>query len=595
MDKILSQIRKQDRVSLFILFVIYFVLLFISYAKWGNPIVDCFRNAFVPAEILNNKLLYKDIYYIYGPAIVYLHSFIFFIFGIKLNVLFVVASIINTAIILSGYYLARQLLSPFESFICLSIFTIQNFFFPSLVQYIFPYSYEALYGSLIIILILICYVNTIKSDFLSLKWIIIAAFLTGLTSIIKQDLALIAYILLSLFFIYSALLKKMDFKNICTVSLIPILIPVIIYSILLLFIPFSDLCAGLIPIQSCFNPIGEPDFSNANMSFFIFIGYLSIVTAIVYISRKISATSPYFLNIKTFCISLFLLSICFLIIHNYLDLFFYIIFQGKLYQWLIIFFIIYLLLLNIWLFKEKKPVNFTDKIVILLIISCLIFSIRNKLFLELLFSINFYFLPFLIVLIHFLCRQIPNYFSKINKDIYRFSISFTLIGFIIIIGILYILVYSSPKVEIATQRGIYYSIPEVGNQINGTISYIEKNTTKKDTIISFPDECIFNFMTDRSTISKYYQFVPGMINSKEAETKFANNLNKTKPAMIIVSNSAVSKHYGKTQWGIDYNQYIYEWINNNYTLCKIYDNKKNTTSNYQIKIYQKTCPTELKN
>ncbi|MGD9582006.1 MAG: hypothetical protein AB7V50_11595 [Vampirovibrionia bacterium] len=585
MNTIFSKLNKQDVLSVILLFVMFFSMVYSSYSEWGNPVIDCFRNAYIPAEILNNKLLYKDIYYLYGPAVVYFHAFIFSIFGIKLNVLYAISIFLNSLIIISGYILARELLKPLEAFLCITIFVIQNIFFPSLVQYMFPFAYESVYGALIIILLLICYLKTIKSEFKTYKYFLTAGILTGIMSLVKQDMALSTYLIFYIFSGYSLYKNRLKIKTIL-ISLIPVLIPAIIYSLILLYIPYSDLINGLIPLRFCFDIRGNIDFSNAVGSFLIPAIFLTIVTAIYYIPISISNKLNHFKRFKTTFISLLLLIILLLIFKDTFNYVIYLLFQGKLYQWLIIFYTIYLILLLLKYNKNNVSMKYTEKGIILLIICCLLLSLRNKLFLELLFSSNFIFLPYLIVLIYIIYNEIPALLSKLNVKYYTSAISSTLITFILILSGLYISIYSYPRVKIETDRGLYLATSAQGEALSQTINYIINSTKKSDYILAIPDESILYFMTGRTSPIKYYQFIPGMIENIKEETRCLNKLKENKPSLIIISNSYINKYYNKKEWGIDYDKLIYKWILKNYKQTKTFGNTTDSNENYALKIYE---------
>ena len=41
-------------------------LLAITWLKWGDVIIDTFRDLWVPLQMINGRALYKDIFYEYG-------------------------------------------------------------------------------------------------------------------------------------------------------------------------------------------------------------------------------------------------------------------------------------------------------------------------------------------------------------------------------------------------------------------------------------------------------------------------------------------------------------------------------------------------
>ena len=86
----------------------------ISWRKWPDLIVDFGRQVYIPWQLAEGQVLYKDIHYIYGPFSAYLHALVFKIFGPGIIVLawFNIALIVClTALIILGT-LSRGLHTP---------------------------------------------------------------------------------------------------------------------------------------------------------------------------------------------------------------------------------------------------------------------------------------------------------------------------------------------------------------------------------------------------------------------------------------------------------------------------------------------------
>lgn len=55
--------------------VVAVALAWYTWARWGDMQADCGRELYVPVEILRGKLLYRDIFYSYGPLAPYMGAF----------------------------------------------------------------------------------------------------------------------------------------------------------------------------------------------------------------------------------------------------------------------------------------------------------------------------------------------------------------------------------------------------------------------------------------------------------------------------------------------------------------------------------------
>ncbi|MCP4204092.1 MAG: hypothetical protein GY769_19430 [bacterium] len=64
------------------LLVVTTALLFVSsFESWGEPIIDLGRDLYIPSQILEGRVLYRDLLYNYGPAAPYLLAAITALFG----------------------------------------------------------------------------------------------------------------------------------------------------------------------------------------------------------------------------------------------------------------------------------------------------------------------------------------------------------------------------------------------------------------------------------------------------------------------------------------------------------------------------------
>src|ERR1700693_1346225 len=64
-------------------------LAWYTWGHWGDFQIDNGRELYVPAEILKGKLLFRDLWYMYGPLAPYLKALLFWIFGVQLTVLYI--------------------------------------------------------------------------------------------------------------------------------------------------------------------------------------------------------------------------------------------------------------------------------------------------------------------------------------------------------------------------------------------------------------------------------------------------------------------------------------------------------------------------
>jgi hypothetical protein len=133
--------------------VLALILAWLTWAHWGDIQVDCGRELYVPAEILRGKLLYRDLWYYYGPLEPYLAAALLWIFGQYLNVFYLFGLTLATACALLSFDIGKMLAGRAVGFTVAAAVLLQGFQ-GSVFNYIFPYAYAAPLGLLFALLCL---------------------------------------------------------------------------------------------------------------------------------------------------------------------------------------------------------------------------------------------------------------------------------------------------------------------------------------------------------------------------------------------------------------------------------------------------------
>ena len=106
-----------------ILIILCFLGLIFFTGHYSNILIDFGREVYYPEQILNGKILYKDLFNIYGPLSYQINAVLYKIFGIKLSTLYFAGGICSLLVINGIYLIANKFLNRFLSF-CLAIFTL---------------------------------------------------------------------------------------------------------------------------------------------------------------------------------------------------------------------------------------------------------------------------------------------------------------------------------------------------------------------------------------------------------------------------------------------------------------------------------------
>ena len=164
----------------------------LSWRRWPDPVVDFGRELYIPWQLAQGAVLYRDVDDFYGPLSQYLNSGLFAIFGPGVMVLVIANLVVLAGIVTLAYRLVRKAWGPLAA-LCgcgafIAIFGFSRFMFAGNFNYATPYSHEATHG----ILILLGLVAVLQ------RWLerpssgasAGAGFLFGLTWVLKPEIML---------------------------------------------------------------------------------------------------------------------------------------------------------------------------------------------------------------------------------------------------------------------------------------------------------------------------------------------------------------------------------------------------------------------
>jgi hypothetical protein len=156
-----------------------------TWGHWGDLQIDSGREMYVPVEILRGKLLFRDIWYQYGPLTPYVQAGALGLFGINLNVLYVIGMILVICSALLLFEIGRNFELVLPATMAPAIFFLAESFPSSIFNFVFPYSYAA---SMAACFGFACLLFTIKHAITGqLRWLVSAAFCTSLALLTKQE------------------------------------------------------------------------------------------------------------------------------------------------------------------------------------------------------------------------------------------------------------------------------------------------------------------------------------------------------------------------------------------------------------------------
>ena len=488
-----------------LLILICFIL---GYGKFGNIIVDSFREAYIPEQIIRGQVLYKNIFSIYAPFAYLFNALLYLIFGIKLKLLYF-AGLAGTLVITNLIFkIAKMFMNKNCALAIVLFFISASVLSPNVFNMFFPYSFGILYGLMFVLASLYC----------ALKQKYPAAYLFSAFSVCSKY----EFILLLPLLIYMS--GKKDFWK----NLIALIIPFIV-----VYAPIFISGATLEDLFVTLNWILTMSSSKTMYWFYSVTGLVFRPELIpVYLINLLKISIP--VAIMYFIKSYLIIPFVFIYLYFFVSP-----------EILVFAFPLILVLFAL----KYKTLSTNQKLVImasLLISMKIFFALTLK-------SYGIYFIPFALIPIVILTPE------KLKK-----SLIITLVLSSIVLGIQNTKALWSKKVKIQTERGVIYTEPYYGNTINELIRYIGKNS--KDTVLVYPEGLVVNFLTGCPSDNKFYSLIPLYIETF-GEDLIIKRLEIKKPKYIVISNYNTSDYY-YAHFGGDYAGELYLYIINNYELKK---------------------------
>lgn len=512
-----------DLKYLLILWLLLITAIAGTFAHHGNLLVDCGREAYYSLQVAQGKVLYKDIFNIYGPFSYMYNAFLFKIFGINLNILYLSGCISAFFIINLTYLTARKFLGEFLSFSMSAFVIIIGVLNTNLFNLIFPYSYAMLYGIatvLVSIWLLLKYEESPERDL----YLYSSAFFAGLCVANKYEF--LPYFLVIAYAAYK--IKPLSLKQYGLLIFSLLFVPLACFAILSLQgMRIQDLITtGLIINKMAHTKVLTYFYEHVGVFFHkktITLLIQNFFEALIPLTLFYGATRA-----KNKIISVILAVVAaFLILHNtFIDVFAFL-----------------PVLISIWFIFNIKNIYTNTKLMILTLSSILLCMKFYWGLILLSYGTYLISLP-LITIVALVLDKFKD--KKINQLIFSSYLILASIPFFFIV----IHDLKSKTDFISTSRGKFYLEKSLAFSTNKLIKYIQTNTKKTDTVMIFPEGQLINFLTDRKSDNVYGSLIPLYIETF-GEDKIIEHFKQTKPKYIIFNN-----------W--DYKGYYFEYICNDY-------------------------------
>ena len=191
--------------ALLALIFLWAVKVYTTWARWGSLTIDSGHEMYVPWLLAQGKMLYRDVWFLYGPAAPYFNSYLFRGFGAKLDVLYWAGSLsaLGSAIFL---YLTGMRLSSWLVGWTAGAVLLMESFQPSLFCFPLPYGFAAVYGCLIGCLFLWLVTSGSRSN--RWPWMFAAGMAAAMALLTKLEFGIACYGTLALLMVLRGILQR---------------------------------------------------------------------------------------------------------------------------------------------------------------------------------------------------------------------------------------------------------------------------------------------------------------------------------------------------------------------------------------------------
>lgn len=188
----MKEIFLKNRV-LILLWILCIAALIVFSGHYGNLLFDVGREVYYPQRILEGKVLYRDLFNIYGPFSYLWNAVLYKIFGTTLSTLYISGAVTSIAIVSGVYLIAKKFLNTYLSFAVAFFTIVTGICAPHFFNYTFPYSWAMLYGTVAAIFSVYFLIRYKESD--CAKFLCLSGLFAGLAVANKYDFIIYAGIL----------------------------------------------------------------------------------------------------------------------------------------------------------------------------------------------------------------------------------------------------------------------------------------------------------------------------------------------------------------------------------------------------------------
>lgn len=553
--------------------VAFVILAWITWAHWGNLRFDSGREMYVPQQIARGKMLYRDLWYPYGPLAPYWNALLFKLFGDRLNVLYGSGLAVTLLFSFVLFALCRYFSNRLASFIAVLSFLFQAFE-TNLFNYILPYSYAASMGSLFALLFIYFLVRYIRQERNLL--LLASGLAAGLALLTKTEFGAACYLTFGFFALSQIISQRAAYTLLRMISyfLVGLLIPVAGY--------------GWFVWKLSWRFLLEDAWSRRFYDFWLRFGGFRFElreilrlfgTALIavclwfllaYIAKLLANSGWKVLLFRALLLAALVFALLTkwnsyipLVEYYFLHYFFY---PAGMF-WLVCAFAVWLLIR--WI-RDRFPQEQLLKL--LLCVFALAVSLRVLSKIQPNYFTSVYHTQELFVVYLLVVMWIG---SRVAMPLSARSRTLLVMTLLSLEGMgLLVTNYPGrvmPPAKLETDKGRIYAPADEATTFPEVIRFLKEKKAAGKTVLILPEETSLYYFSDVESPSRWYLIHPGVLEPEEKERKYLAQLEDRGVDFVLLSNLSYKIHDAPS-FGVNYNQLVDGWIKDHYTVIGQFGN-----------------------
>ncbi len=585
--------------------LLFTVMLIASWQRWTQPLLDHGREMNLPARILAGERLYADAQFLYGPFAPHFNAMLYGVFGVHLSVMKTSGAVCAILILLMIYWLARRLMDEWESALAAGLVLVICAL-KSTANYVQPYAYAALYGLVFALAALACVVSylsggspTVREGVdhtstpsltvglpprRSLK-LALAGALAGLSLTSKPEIALAGLAAaFTALIVESVSSRKPLWRDAALFALPVIVIAASVYGYILSRVPlrvllednhvlFTAMPPQLVYFNRHISGLAQWPaslwFSLAGIGVFaLWAGLCGVIGSIISWRKEPEWRGVFKIGLIVTIIGAAWreAAIRFFNVPNDVTPFASAVFLLP-------------IVLIVTSRRLRQAGNASDasspdhRVLLVIAVFSLVLILRAILNVTTTGPYTPFFIPTLIIVyLYLLFRAAPALLSKpvsIQVNIRRVAM---LLVALLIAG----MAINSAKrfrrlntFTVNSPRGSFITTPEIGAPLVEAIRYVERRTKPDDYVLALPVATTINFLAVRRYPLREEIVHPGFLTGDKELDAIERIKNRNTP-LVLIANLDTSEFRDRT-FGVDYNQRLMRWINENYHVTARFD------------------------